>query len=53
VENVEKLISLGIAHLGISLASNVKDEKLKQALLEGVKNVLEKSYLSAEAKATA
>jgi hypothetical protein len=52
VENVEKLISLGIAHLGISLASNVKDEKLKQALLEGVRNVLEKSFLNAEAKAT-
>jgi predicted transcriptional regulator len=53
VENVEKLISLGIAHLGISLASNVKDEKLKQALLEGVRNVLEKNFLNAEAKATA
>jgi hypothetical protein len=45
VEGTNKLVSLGIALFGILLASNVKNEKLKQGLLEGVKNVLEKSLL--------
>jgi hypothetical protein len=53
VENINELGSLGAAWIGISLASNVKDEKLRQALLEGAKNVLEKSSLSAKAKTTA
>jgi hypothetical protein len=53
VEDINKLISLGTASFGISLASNVKNEKLKQALLEGAKNVLEKSFSNAKAKTTA
>jgi len=43
VENINELVSLGTASFGILLASNVKGEKLRQALLEGAKNVLEKS----------
>jgi hypothetical protein len=53
VEGTNKLISLGTASFGILLASNVKDEKLRQALLEGAKNVLEKSSSNAKAKTTA
>jgi hypothetical protein len=53
VENINELISLGTASFGILLASNVKDEKLRQALLEGAKNVLEKSSSNAKAKTTA
>jgi len=53
VENINELVSLGTASFGILLASNVKGEKLRQALLEGAKNVLEKSSLSAKAKTTA
>jgi hypothetical protein len=52
VESINKLISLGTASFGILLASNV-NEKLGQALLEGVKNVLEKSSLREKAKTTA
>ena len=53
VENINKLVSLGTASFGILLASNVKDEKLSQALREGAKNVLEKSSSNAKAKTTA
>jgi hypothetical protein len=52
VENINELISLGTASFGILLASNVKDEKLSQALREGAKNVLEKSSSNAKAKTT-
>jgi hypothetical protein len=53
VESINELISLGTASFGVLLASNVKNEKLSQALREGAKNVLEKSSLSAKAKTTA
>jgi hypothetical protein len=53
MEDINELVSLGTASFGILLASNVKNEKLKQALLEGAKNVLEKSSWSAKAKTTA
>jgi len=53
VESINELISLGTASFGILLASNVKNEKLSQALREGAKNVLEKSSSNAKAKTTA
>jgi hypothetical protein len=53
IEATNKLISFGTAVFGILLASNVKDEKLRQALLEGAKNVLEKSSSNAKDKSTA
>ena len=53
MEDINESASLGTASFGILLASNVKDEKLRQALLEEAKDVLEKSSLSAKAKTTA
>jgi hypothetical protein len=53
VGNINELGSLVTAWIAILLASNVKDERLRQALLEGAKNVLEKSSSNAKAKTTA
>jgi predicted DNA-binding transcriptional regulator AlpA len=44
VENIKKLISSGTASLGTWIASNVENEELRQALLKGAKDVLEKAF---------